>query len=205
MPNNNRVPLVVTYNPALPWLKSILKEHHQILNASLRCKNVFERPPLITYRKGRNLTQILTCTSTRIAPPSSGEPAQLVAHASQLPNIYTTPDRSETKCRVCGRIFRSSRSLKIHFTQKHRERRRPDHSRKPGFWPCGTDPRCACCKSYGTFAEEITSTSNRITVKLRENTMCCTSNVIYLITCAKCKQQYVRETSNCVRMRAIRS
>ena len=40
-----RVPLVVTYNPALTNLHSILNDHHQILQTSSKCQATFKQPP----------------------------------------------------------------------------------------------------------------------------------------------------------------
>ena len=54
--NSNRVPLVVTYNPALPNFHKILNQAHQLLYMSPKCRDVFQDPPLVAYRKGRNLS-----------------------------------------------------------------------------------------------------------------------------------------------------
>lgn len=54
--STDRVPLVITYNPALPNIHKILKEHHQILLTSSNTQAIFKETPLVAYRKGRNLT-----------------------------------------------------------------------------------------------------------------------------------------------------
>ena len=38
------------------------------------------------------------------------------------------------------------------------------------------------------------STSNSLSFKIRHNTTCSTQNVIYLITCKKCRKQYIGQT-----------
>ena len=58
--NIERVPLVVTCNPALGCFNKIIKEYHPILHASQRCREVFSDPTLISFRKGRNLSDLLT-------------------------------------------------------------------------------------------------------------------------------------------------
>ena len=130
----------------------------------------------------RNLTQILT--SNRL---------------SQLP--INTPDPTETECVICHRTFNSNKNLKIHFTHRHKQRP-VDSYTQPGFWPCNNDSRCACCKTYGFFTQNIVSTTTGERVSIRENNTCQMSNVVYLVTCEKCKEQYVGETGNCIRLRA---
>ena len=41
----NRIPFVVTYNPALPHFSNILRKHFNILLSSDRCRDVFKHPP----------------------------------------------------------------------------------------------------------------------------------------------------------------
>lgn len=65
--NTERVPLVVKYNPALLGLRKIIAGHQNVLTTSQRCKGIFSKPPLIAYRKGRNLQKLLT--SKRLKQP----------------------------------------------------------------------------------------------------------------------------------------
>ena len=188
----NRVPLVVTYNPAVQNLRKILNQYHPLLHTSSRCKEIFSSPPLITYRRGRNLTQILT--SKRLHSSSPDTPVQ-----RPLP---TPPASTTTECDICGCLFNTNRALKIHRSHMHKPQSSTDTSNKPGFWPCKQDPHCACCKCYGVFKETITSTATNETITLKQHTNCNTANVIYLLTCVKCKQQYVGETANAVHVRA---
>ena len=43
----NRIPFVVTYNPALPHFSNILRKHFNILLSSDRCRDVFKQPPIV--------------------------------------------------------------------------------------------------------------------------------------------------------------
>ena len=55
-----RVPLIVTYHPGLPPLRSILEKHSSILGVSERLKQFAERnPPLVAYRCSPNLRTLL--------------------------------------------------------------------------------------------------------------------------------------------------
>ena len=186
--NIDRVPLVVTYNSALGCLNKIIKDYQPILHASQRCKEVFSDPTLISFRKGRNLSDLLTSKQLPTDPH----------HHAQLLNDIAMPDPSASKCPVCSRSFQNNRNLKIHFTRTHKTTP-PDCSNQPGFWPCRTDRRCASCRHYGKFAPIIASTNTSETFLIRQHITCRTANVIYVITCVKCKQQYVGETSNCIR------
>ena len=97
--NTERVPLVVTYNPALGCLSKIIKEYQPALHASQRCKEVFKDPTLILFRKGRNLSELLT--SKRL-------PVDFNRHAQLLKNI-TILDPPASTCPVCSRSFQTNR------------------------------------------------------------------------------------------------
>ena len=57
--NNDRVPLVVTYSHNLPDLHQITRQRMNILNRSTRLKEIYKEPPLISYRRDKNLMDIL--------------------------------------------------------------------------------------------------------------------------------------------------
>ena len=62
----NRIIFSTTYNPRIPHLHQKLQELQPILHASERCKKVFPEPPLIAYRRNRNLNDLLV--SRRLPP-----------------------------------------------------------------------------------------------------------------------------------------
>ena len=53
------IPLLVTYSQALPNLKDILAKHWHILHANQSCKKTFSTVPIIAFRKGTSLKQII--------------------------------------------------------------------------------------------------------------------------------------------------
>ena len=55
----DRVPFVITYKPLLPNIPKLLQESQTILNASEKCSEVFKNTPLVNYRRGRNLNDML--------------------------------------------------------------------------------------------------------------------------------------------------
>ena len=145
--SSDRVPLVVTYNPALPNLHKILKEHQPILDTSPKTQAIFKEPPLVAFRRGRSLSQMLT--HKRLPSSNTSNITSSSDHPTQQTSDWL-PNPSDTTCTICGRSFQTNRNLKIHFTHKHKQQSPSTHS-DPGFWPCRTDIRCACCKTYGQF------------------------------------------------------
>ena len=184
--STDHVPLVVTYNPALTNLHSILKDHHQILQTSSKCQATFKQPPLVAYPRGCNLSQMLT--NKRLPPSDSSDPLYFTINND-------TPNSLETTCKICDHSFHTNRNLKIHFSHKHKHQTQAQCS-SHGFWPCRADSRCTCCKTYGKFTRTVTSITTGETLILAGHTTCQTSNVIYLIECNKCNDQYIGETKN---------
>ena len=62
-----RTPMVVTYHPDLPPLSKILRKHLPVLHISEKMKQSVPYPPLVAYRRPRNLKDLLVRTSMK--PP----------------------------------------------------------------------------------------------------------------------------------------
>ena len=60
----DRVPLVLTYSSSLPNIHQILRTRAHILQNSERLKTVFQQPPMVAYRRGDNLMDILVHRKT---------------------------------------------------------------------------------------------------------------------------------------------
>jgi len=67
-----------------------------------------------------------------------------------------------------------------------------------GFTTCNTK-RCVMCMKYSTDSQKITNSIE--TFKINNKLTCTSTNTIYVITCNKCKVQYVGETSQTIRDR----
>ena len=196
-----RVPFVVTYNPKLPSLPKILKESQSILHSSERCSTVFPEVPLVSYRRSRNLSDMLC--SKRLAPNPTTKPNRdndfsssnhHHSNTSTDPNKDNKSDESNNgnECPECGRTFRNQTGLQIHRSSKHnREQNTPTSA---GFWPCRSDKRFDICKQ-GKFCTSESSTKNQKKHQIKQPVTCKTENVCYLINCAKCYDQYIGETS----------
>ena len=61
-------------------------------------------------------------------------------------------------------------------------------------------PRCATCQHFNT-QNHFSSTTTRKTFRIRHPFTCNSHNIIYLITCNKCKKQYVGSTHNSLKER----
>jgi hypothetical protein len=56
---SDRVPLVLTYTDTLPNIHTILLKHLDTLYNSEEMKQVFPQPPMVTFRRDRNIKDIL--------------------------------------------------------------------------------------------------------------------------------------------------
>ena len=68
-----RAPLVITYNPALRSVSSILHKHFNILSSSVRCANVFKAAPFVAFRRTNNLSKLLVSAKLR-NPSQTNQP-----------------------------------------------------------------------------------------------------------------------------------
>ena len=62
--NSRRVPLVLTYSKLLQYVRNILQKHQATLHQSERMREVFKEPPLLAYRRDRNLCDVLVHRKT---------------------------------------------------------------------------------------------------------------------------------------------
>ena len=71
-----RVPLVITYHPALRYVSSIMifHKHFNILSSSPRCSNVFKAKPLVAFRRSINLSNLLVSAKLRKPATITNQP-----------------------------------------------------------------------------------------------------------------------------------
>ena len=74
---NDRTVFVTTYNPNLPNFNNIIKKYYPILTASDRCKNAFRDPPLLAYRRPRNLRDTLIRAKVKTPKTSHSSPPKI--------------------------------------------------------------------------------------------------------------------------------
>ena len=169
-----------TYNPMIPDLRQKIIDLQPVLHSTEKCKKLYPKPPIIAYRRNRNLNDLLV--SRRL-------PRDTVVYPSQ-PSDFAI-DKNSKICEECGLSFSSGRGKTIHYTKMHNNTQ--NQTKTPvGFTRCG-DKRCNTCK-LGTFGSSIFVTSTNTTFQIKHQLTCKSSNVIYCITCKKCREQYVGET-----------
>ena len=54
---NERPVFILTYNPALPSLSQILKRNWKVMTKDPYLKKVFPEPPIVPYRRSKNLKE----------------------------------------------------------------------------------------------------------------------------------------------------
>ena len=105
---NTKVPLVLTYNPFNVGTIRILLDHFNILSSDPEARRIFPEPPLVSYRRERNLGDILVHSAD--ASPS-------------LTDAGSLPCR-RPRCQTCKHITpqtflqgpKSAHNIRDHFT-----------------------------------------------------------------------------------------
>ena len=69
----DRVPMAITYSQYLPDMARLLKSKRHLLHRSERLRQVFPRDPMVAYKRGKNLRDMLVHSKTRGAVSSGTE------------------------------------------------------------------------------------------------------------------------------------
>ena len=64
--------MAVTFSSFLPDIRAILRRNRHILQKSNKLKTVFQRDPMVAYKKGSNLKDLLVHNKTRKALGARG-------------------------------------------------------------------------------------------------------------------------------------
>jgi hypothetical protein len=112
--------LVTDLNPRSPDIKDILLRHWNIIQYSLDCKDTFPCTPIIGYRRGRNLNDILVRAQVSYPPP---------APTPKWDTVRPEVCRRLGKCTYCPKILKSDR-FTSHVTHKsYKIQHIPNHRR----------------------------------------------------------------------------
>ena len=124
----DRIPFIITYNPLLPKTPNFLQESQTILNASEKCSEVFKNTPLVSYRRGKNLNDILC--SKRIPQQKNFNLRSKYSRDDNNKNDKESKPKTN-ECPECGILLRNEKGLKIYRSSKHR--RQQNNPTSPGF------------------------------------------------------------------------
>ena len=93
--SNTRTPLVVTYHPDLPPLAQIVNKHFSILQTNDKLKQVFPEPPLISYRRPKNLRDLIVR-------------AKLPSDAPEETNVIGSHPCQSSRCKNCKNMTQTN-------------------------------------------------------------------------------------------------
>ena len=155
----SRVPLVITYNPSLRSVSSIIHRHFSILSSSPRCTNVFTSVPLVAFRRTDNLSDILVKSKLRTVTQNNVSKGSFRCGNNCITCHYITDGRTnytfsatgETRtitdhidcnsknliymvhCRRCNKQYlgETKRRLKDRFNEHRRPVDRPTPTSRP--------------------------------------------------------------------------
>ena len=102
----NRVPLVTTYHPRLSRLSSIVNDTMTILHSSGKLRSAIPEPPLIAFRRPRNLGDILV----RARLPSTNSDLNVTDQESQ-----GCSKCNRSRCKTCL-YLKPAQKVKSHST-----------------------------------------------------------------------------------------
>lgn len=88
---NERTIFVLTYNPALPSVSGILQRHWRVMSKDPYLKKVFPNPPMVAFRRPKNLRDILI--KAKVPPTPKNKPRRQIngMKACNLKRCETCP------------------------------------------------------------------------------------------------------------------
>ena len=88
-------PFVITFNPALYKVSSVLKKHLNILQSSPNCKDTFPMPSVVAYRRHTSLRDLLVHSTLHNYTPHAQQPARV--YKCNHPRCLTGPFLQESQ------------------------------------------------------------------------------------------------------------
>ena len=124
-----RVPFVITYNPALRSISSIIRKHFNILTSSPRCHNVFQTITTVGFRRSSNLKNYLVhhCSYTFHA---TGETRHITHNVNCNSNNFIHMVQSAIVA-LNNTLEKPNKRLKDRFNKHRRPVDKPTNVSKP--------------------------------------------------------------------------
>ena len=185
--------LTTTFHPHHDTLKKLVSKNWSILGKSHTTLPLFNRRPLVAYKRPPNLANFLVRADCR---------SKLDSHSDPQPQ-FVNPVKQATKQTSIKDFFSTNKPIAAttSLTDLHSRTNLPRLSvslvnlRKPRR-KC-TNFKCNFCP-YLNKSPTITCTATGEIFPSKYNITCKSSNLIYCITCKTCKKQYVGQTKNTI-------
>ncbi|XP_078372690.1 uncharacterized protein LOC144656333 [Oculina patagonica] len=112
---SDRVPLVITYNPALRNIQKILHNKQPLLNSSSNCKEIFKETPVVSYRRSPNLRDLLVRAKLK-GPNQCSQPPPGTFLCNSNHRCLTCPHIEDGKTTYTFSSTNEVRQIKHHIT-----------------------------------------------------------------------------------------
>ena len=103
---SNRVPLVTTYDPRLPNLNHIVRDHLQTLHISNRLKEAIPEAPITAYRRPKNLGDLLVRAVLKPIEENTTHPGNYPCNSRRCKTCPNINPQDTFQSTTNGRSFR---------------------------------------------------------------------------------------------------
>ena len=209
-----KVFLLTTYHPSDHSLRNLVRHNWDILGQSEQTSYLHRKKLTVGYRRPKNLRDVLVHAGI---PHKGGDE---VANPNHIPPLVATPDIGTQAVTVIqSRLtqttitdhFKSSEGSTVTTSQATEPssststpgnpNRLGTNPSKRGF-PFCNETKCRYCPKLNRSGHIISKTTG-LEHRCMEKISCRSSNVIYCITCKRCKMQYVGQTYKRVKDRFV--
>ena len=205
--DSDAIYLIMTYHPHDNSLKDLIYHNWEILGKSLATEELYHKKLRCGYRRPKNLRDLLVRAKVKRRPednvldPSYRPPSPPPPPAAKATKSQTSVTLKQQKQRNITDFFEAGTSHMTieegprastsasNLTAYHGKRTSEKERGFPfcGQWGCKF---CPLLNKTGT----ILCTATQITHPCMKKISCRSSNLIYAITCKRCKLQYVGQT-----------
>lgn len=173
---------------------ALVAKHYpeRIVDDAISRAQALDRNEILTGSKPRhpkNQTNLILTYSSTLPHVNNilAKHFNIIQQSTRLSSIFTEPPRV---------VYRRGRNLRDILV---RARTTTVQNIESGCRPCGK-PRCKVCK-HMTSTCLAKATSSDFAFKIKEPLNCDSSNVIYMLHCEVCDQQYIGQTGTAFRLR----
>ena len=194
---DERTIFTTTFHPSDRSVIDIVYKNWSILGKSHTTNTLYERTPMVAYRRPDNISNLLVRADCRLKERSTKNPF-----------LYTdldTPRSSTKQTSILDYIPRTKPTQSLSYTNIPTAAG-PPIQRSPSLTSVRkqnnncTKFKCSICPILNKNRQLVCTTTGQ-SVPCKENITCKSSNLIYCITCQTCQKQYVGQTKNSITQR----